>query len=260
MEPLPTAFAVLDILGYGALMRHEPKEIINLVQELINSETISRPVQIDLDKYVHFSGEKHAPVVKHLQFSDTLIIWLSSDPHAPDQLQKPKQLVESVSYAASRTLASFLAAGVPLRGAVGFGRTFISRDPLFFTGCELYETTKLERKQAWAGAALHDSAVKALKTTSPEDFIVEYTVPMYEAVEPKHNFAVDWASCLLCSQNLIPPWDLMFNSADSRVEEKGKETRRFFEIMKQQQRSYPAPLNNETILAMRDRLSGILSD
>lgn len=268
-EPVPTAFAVLDILGYGALMRQEPNEVLNLVQELINSDTIFRPVQIDLEKYAHFSGTV-APIIEHLQFSDTLLIWLSSDQRTHENLQTPAQLVQSVCYAASRTLASFIATGFPLRGTVGFGYTFISRDPLFFTGCELYEATKLERKQAWAGVALHNSAVKALKEESSKQFIVEYLVPMSEETDTNPEYAIDWVTYFkcyqplpppweqTCSQALEPPWDQMFISTDTRVKKKGEETKLFFEVIKEQQRSYSAPLHYETIMAMRERLSGIL--
>ena len=191
---------------------------------------MSGPVQRDLNRFAHFSRAASVPVIEYLQFSDTLLIWLRSDPLAPNLLQASGQLVMSVCYAASLTLAYFIAAGLPLRGAVGFGRTYISRDPLFFTGSELYETTKLERRQAWAGAALHDSAVGVLSTEQSDQFIVKYPVPMSEAATPKPTLAVDWVTCLLGAQPIIPPWDRMFCSEDQRVRRKGKETRRFLKL------------------------------
>ena len=260
MKSVPTAFAVLDILGYGELMRRDPDEVLTIVQELLRASERNWIVQRDLDQFAHFSGTAHAPVIKYLQFSDTLLIWLPSDPLVPTLPQTPAQLVRSICYAASLTLASFIAAGLPLRGAIGFGPTFVSRDPLFFTGGELYESAKLERKQAWAGAALHDSAAKALTVLPDEPFIVEYSVPMSEAASPKPTLAVDWVSCCLSSSaTIVPPWDLMFSSKDAKVQKKREETRRFFETLEPQHRPFPVRLAQETIADIRERLTGILS-
>lgn len=260
MESAPTAFAVLDILGYGKLMRREPDEILILIQELLQASARFWTVQRDLNGFAHFSNAASAPVIESLQFSDTLLIWLRSDPLAPNLLQAYAQLVESVCYAASLTLAYFIAAGLPLRGAVGFGPAYISRDPLFFTGYELYETTKLERKQAWAGAALHDSAAVALSAENSDQFIEKYPVPMSEAAAPKPTLAVDWVTCLLGGQPIIPPWDQMFSSEDQRVRKKGEATRRFFEAIEQKQRQVQNYLAHDTVTALKKRLSGILSD
>lgn len=259
MEFVPTAFAVLDILGYGRFMRRDPGEVLTLVQELLDrSGAESQFVQRDLDRYAHFSGTEPVPGINCLQFSDTLLIWLCSDPRAPDQLQKPSQLVQSICYVVSLTLASFIATGLALRGAVGFGNTYVSRDPLFFTGWELYETAQLERKQAWAGAALHDSAVEALTANPSEQFIVPYLVPMSEAGAPRPKFAVDWVTCLMGT--IIPPWDLLFSSEDEGVVQKKEETRQFFEAIKQQHRPFTTGIALETVMAMRERLAAILSD
>jgi len=240
-------------------MRRDPDEVLTIVQELLRASERNWIVQRDLDRFAHFSGTARAPVIEYLQFSDTLLIWLRSDPLAPTLLQTPAQLVRSICYAASLTLASFIATGVPLRGAIGFGPTFVSRYPLFFTGGELYESAKLERKQAWAGAALHDSAAKALTGQPVESFIVEYPVPMSEAASPKPTLAVDWVTCLSSFPTIVPPWNLMFSSKDAKVQKKKEETRRFFETLEPQHRPFPIRLAQETIAAMRERLAGILS-
>ena len=218
LEPKPTAFAVLDILGYGQLMRQHPRDVFALVQELLASSTRNWPVQRDLDRHAHFSGGETPPELKYLQFSDTLLIWLSSEPAG--LLQSPAQLVRTVSYATSLTLGAFLGAGVPLRGSIGFGPAFISYEPLFFTGWELYKTMKAERAQAWAGAALHETAVTALSDPREgEPFIVGYPVPMSDPAAAAANFAVDWVTPLCLEQPLTPPWEQMFrsNPPDARL-------------------------------------------
>ena len=131
MESTPTAFAVLDILGYGSLMAKEPEAVLTLVQELLQSSVRNRLVQHDLDEFTRISGAGSAPLIEYLQFSDTLIIYLREDKFSPQGVSTPSQLVQSICYAASLTLASFIATGIPLRGAVGFGRTFISKKNRF---------------------------------------------------------------------------------------------------------------------------------
>lgn len=258
LESAPTAFAVLDILGYGQYMRRNPNEVFILIRELLESSAMSQPVQRDLQRFAHFSGGQ-APEIEYLQFSDTLIIWLRLNPLAPTLFQTSLQLVKSLCYAVSLTLANFIATGVALRGAVGFGNTYFSYDPLFFTGCELYETMKLERKQAWAGAALHDSAGEILAGDPDKQFVVEYLVPMSECASVKPTFAVDWVTGLVCCETIIPPWERMFSSEDPRVQQKGIETKRFFETIKEQHRSFPIGIASAPIIAMKKRLEVILS-
>ena len=166
MKAEPTAFAVLDVLGYGELMRQEPAEVFMLVKELLQASARNWPIQRDLDRFSHFSGSSHAPTIEYLQFSDTLLIWLQVEDSVAELLRSPSQLVQSICYAASITLASFMATGIPLRGAVGFGPTYISRDPLFLVGGELYSSIKLGEMQTWAGIALHESANKVLLSDS----------------------------------------------------------------------------------------------
>lgn len=260
MESAPTAFAILDILGYGGLMRRQPDEVLSLVQELLQTSVRNRMVQRDLDRFAQFSGTARAPVIEYLQFSDTLLIWLRSDPLAPKLLQTPAQIVQSVCYASALTLGSFIATGIPLRGAIGFGSTFVSRVPLFFTGNELYETAKLEREQAWAGAALHDSAANVLTFGKERNmsFVVEYPVPMTEDSVRSPSLAVDWVSCLSSFPPIVPPWDHMFTAEDAKVRRKGKETQYFFETVESQHRTFPILLTQQSIAAMRERLVRLL--
>jgi hypothetical protein len=193
-----------------------------------------------------------------LQFSDTLLIYLSQNDLVPDHLQTPGQLVESVCYAASLTLATFIASGIPLRGAVEFGPTFISREPLFFTGVELYETLKLEREQAWAGAAIHRSAKETIEINQDETFAVKYPVPMTDAKSKSVEYAIDWVSCLSCCPTIVPPWDTLFSASSSKVLRKRKETQRFFNKLESEHRSFPVFMSRNTIESVRIRLSRLL--
>jgi hypothetical protein len=261
LESAPAAFAVLDILGYGALMRRDPADVLSLVLELLESSRRNAIVQGDVDKFARYSGDALPPTIKYLQFSDTLLIWLPLEPTAPKLFQSPAQLVRTVSYVTSLTLASFISVGIPLRGAVGFGPIFISSEPLFFTGGELYETMKLERQQAWAGAALHESAVRALDLQSFDPFFVKYPVPMTNA-EPCTTVAVDWATPLTPSPGLIPPWDAMFGAdpSDSKIRTKKEGTQRFFQTLTASYRPFPIRFADQSLLPMRQRLSALLCD
>jgi hypothetical protein len=260
LRSTPAAFAVLDILGYGTLMSREPGEVVVLVEELLRSSTRNWLIQHDIDQSAHFFGGGPAPKIEYLQFSDTLLIWFHANPAAPKLLQTPGQLVRTISYAVSLTLASFIATGMPLRGAVGYGPVFVSSHPLFFTGKELYGTMKLEQQQAWAGAALHDSAVSALDFEQDEPFFLDYSIPMSDDAAPAPNFAIDWVTPLSGSPGLTPPWDRMFcASADAKVRRKGNETRKFFETIAALHRPFPLHFAEETIASMRARLARLLS-
>jgi hypothetical protein len=56
MKVEPIAFAVLDILGYGELMRREPSEVFTVVKELIQSEEKNWTIQHNIDSLCRFSG------------------------------------------------------------------------------------------------------------------------------------------------------------------------------------------------------------
>ena len=254
MESKPTAFAVLDILGYGRLMARKPEEVLILVQELLKSSVINRLVQHDLDEVARFSEADTSPVIEYLQFSDTLMIYLREYKLGPEQLAKPSQLVESVCYATSLTLAHFIASGIPLRGAVGFGPTFISQNPLFFTGVELYETFKLEREQLWAGAGLHSSAKEALGEIQECSFFTEYQVPMTDSNKCKPELAIDWVSCLKLGSDIVPPWDAMFQGCDPEIAIKREKTIQFYKSVGSNPRPVSLGVAKETIDSMRRRL------
>jgi len=252
----PTAFAILDILGYGELMRREPNEVFLLVQELLLASARNWPIQRDLTRFSHFSGSNHAPTIEYLQFSDTLLIWIQVEDLVPELLKSPNQLVNSVCYAASLTVSTFMATGIPLRGAIGFGPTYISRDPLFFVGGDLYSSFKLAGKQTWAGVAMHSSAMNVMQSDIQKQFLVEYPVPTKKSDSEKPKYAVDWISCLSFESNLIPPWEQMFCSDDDDV--KKEETIKFYEFVQSQNRSCPVYISEPTILNMKKRLSDIL--
>lgn len=239
-------------------MAKEPEIVLNLVQELLQNSVRNWPVQRDLNRFARFSGSESVPVIEYLQFSDTLLIYLSQNDSVPEPLQTPGQLVESVCYSASLTLATFLVSGIPLRGAVGFGPAFISREPLFFTGVELYETLKLEREQAWAGAAIHRSAKETIELGHEETFTVKYPVPMTDPKSETVEYAIDWVSCLACCPAIVPPWDTLFSSSSSKVLRKRNETQRFYNALESEHRSFPVSMSKITIESVRNRLSRLL--
>ena len=260
MKSMLTAFAVLDILGYGALMGSSPDKMLSLIQELRNSyKRYFGVVQRDINRFAHFSGQQSAPVIGSLQFSDTLLIYFSQDDTTITQLKHPKQLIESVCFATSLTLSHFIGAGVPLRGAIGFGPTYISHSPLFFTGMDLYDVFKLERKQAWAGVAIHESAMKIFESDERIHCTVQYPIPFYSATDRIQNRAIDWVSPLCyCDssgeQAVEPPWGRMFMSSDNRVIRKRNETIKFYETIKTKPNKISVGVAKEAIIKMRERI------
>jgi hypothetical protein len=239
-------------------MDREHDEVLALLVGLLQSKQRNELIQRDLDRFGHFSKSFSRPIIEYLQFSDTLLIWLQGESGALRLSRTPRQLVQTISYATCLTLASFISVGIPLRGAVGFGPIFVSREPLFFTGKQLYETKKLEKRQAWAGAMLHDSAVSALGAAETEPFLLQYPVPMSDcqASALRHSLAIDWVTPLSASPGLTPPWDRMFrSSANVKVGRKAEETRKFFDTVARLKRSaFPLHLSEGTIAGIRSRL------
>lgn len=236
-------------------MSREPDDVVALIQELLQSAERNWPIQRDIERFAHFSGAASTPKVQYLQFSDTLLIWLSADPNAAKLFQTPGQLVRTISYAVSLTVARFIAAGIPLRGAVGFGPVYVSSDPICFTGKELNETFKLERQQEWAGVGLHDSAARVVNLEPIEPFLVEYQVPMSDSTVSGANLAIDWVSPLSGSAEMTPPWDQMFLPRDDKNQRKWEETRKFFNALRNFHRPFPIGLAVETITDIRTRLA-----
>lgn len=252
VQAIPSAFAILDILGYGRLMHRKPREVVTVINEFLQASNRNYPVQKDLDRYASWSGKTKSPAIEYLHFSDSLLIWLSWDESSPDLFKTPEQLLCTVSYATSLMLSYLVSVGIPLRGAIGYGPIYVSKDPLFFTGKELYETMRLERRQAWAGVALHVSAEKIIRYEENNPFWVEYEVPMSDDCAPYPQFAIDWVSPLLASPALIPPWDQMFGSgSDDRVSRKKLETQKFFEELVKQRRSVPLRQHETDIISRR---------
>lgn len=257
IKSVPTAFAVLDILGYGALMVKEPREVLALIQDLVATSARNWPVQRGLNRYAHFASTLPALIVEYAHFSDTLLIYVQQRGNLAQSDQQPELLMTTVCYAASLTLGTFIAAGIPLRGSVGFGPSFICRDPLFFTGAELYETIKLEREQSWAGAALRASAVAALENESTDQFAVDYPIPLKSANVCPPKYAIDWVTCHRGNPPIVPPWSNMFTGNDASLSKKREETKRFYDYVMALKRSCPVYLDRASVDTMRQRFTSL---
>lgn len=255
-KSIPSAFAVLDILGYGKMMEKEPEEVLNVIKVLLETPQIITPVSRDIGRFAHFSAKK-SPEIEYLVFSDTILMWLSNIKSSPDQFQKPHQLVETISYAVSISLATFMFSGIPIRGGIGYGPIFICKEPLFFTGKELSDVFKFEKQQAWAGVALHSSAEKYIDNPANIPFLLNYTVPLQ--CDKKKNFiAIDWVSPNGKLSTLSPPWHLLFsNRTDKRVNEKYINTKKFYETVIVQDRNVPITLAEDSINQLRSRIENI---
>lgn len=240
MKSSPAAFAVLDILGYGDLMKANPEDVFPVIQKMVQSSEDLWHIQMKTDKIAKFSGCNERPEIKCIQFSDTLLIWIQSAPGANIMLNSPMYLVSTIGYATAFVLSTFIGAGLPLRGAIGFGDIFVSQDPMFFTGYQLYQTMELEKQQCWAGAILHESAIKHVNTHDLDAWYVEYDVPCKFGL--KNCTAVNWASMLSIhdsiildplaplpiSESPIPDWESMFVSDNESVCAKKLATKKFY--------------------------------
>jgi len=250
-----SAFAFLDILGYGKIMVKEPMVVVELIQELLRSEKLNRIIQRDLDRYAQFSSSHNviSPKIEYLHFSDSLLIWLGSEPNSPSLFKESVQLLETVSYATSLIVASFMSAGIPMRGAIGLGDAYFSKTPLFFTGRELYITIKHERKQNWAGVALTPNAAKIIVPDGLRPFVLKYGIPVKMGKNNQLNYALNWVTPLAASKELEPPWEQMLEKSTNKEKLKIEETKKFFDYASSAIDGFPLYLSEAPLLALRDK-------
>ena len=235
-------------------MKHHPTHVSQIIFELLRTSERNWLVQHDLDRFAKFSCSAVSPQTQYLQYSDMLLIWRKFENGAPDSLNTAEAMVDTVTYATSMTLGTFLGAGLPLRGAIGFGDTFINTDPLFFTGVDLYQTMKSETQQEWAGVCIDDSAKPYVDIDWP--YVVEATIPLKND-DSTQGIAVNWVGPLKI-MNITPPWENMFVSEDPSTILKGYNTRNFYDNQLNSNWGLPS-IAQSTIDALREKVLGVSS-
>lgn len=238
-------------------MEKDPIDVIKLVEEILLSKTRNFIFQKNIDRFEKYSDKTSSSKINHLQFSDTLLVWIELS-----DILSPAQLIETISYATSSIISRFFCCGIPMRGAVGYGPIFIGKDPMFFCGKELYATMKLESKQDWVGAMLDKSAIDIidLENFASEEFppcFVRYDVPLKKSCDGIDSIAIDWVTPLLADSDITLCFDVIFKKDGDDVARKMDNTQMFFDKIASSQKNFPFYICGKEILEMRRILSSL---
>jgi class 3 adenylate cyclase len=183
------AVAMIDILGFSDLSRHEsPQRIFEevfepLVQVRRNAATVAAAL----------SGRREE--VFTLAFSDTILVYRPERSDFRTHGRLPPQLCIKLVGA---TVADIIQKGlrrerpILFRGAIAWGECLINPvEPRCFIGAPIVEAYRLEREQEWGGAVLAPSAAVAFG--EPEDLtFVPYEVPLKNGRSMANAMAVNW--------------------------------------------------------------------
>jgi len=187
------AVAMIDILGFSDLSRHEsPQRIFDevfepLVQVRRNAAAVARVL----------SG-RHEDVYT-LAFSDTIFVYRPqrSDFRVGGELS-PHTCIKLVGAAVADIIQKGLRRERPIlfRGAIAWGDCLINPvEPRCFIGSPIVEAYCLEREQEWAGAVLAPSAAAAFGEPDDPTF-VRYDVPLKDTRSMEKAMAVNWLQYL----------------------------------------------------------------
>jgi len=183
------AVAMIDILGFSDLSRHEsPQRIFDevfepLVQVRWNAAAVAWVL----------SG-RHEDVYT-LAFSDTIFVYRPqrSDFRVGGELT-PHTCIKLVGATVADIIQKGLRRERPIlfRGAIAWGECLINPvEPRCFIGSPIVEAYCLERDQEWAGAVLAPSAAAAFGEPDDSTF-VRYEVPLKDERSMARAMAVNW--------------------------------------------------------------------
>ena len=219
------AVAMLDILGFSDMITKMKLEDIRdlVVKTLLDAVRETNFIlQHDFERIKHFSDYKGDILpLEWIYFSDTIFFYLKSDDKSSFGLHDPVQRVDSMIYFCSLFFRKCILNNLPLRGAISYGECLVSKYPAYFLGLPIVEAYKLEKKQKWAGITLYQSAVKMLNKSEIRACL--WDVPIEQ--EKQKLYVVNWPQS--CYEE--PNWDKCFNSAESDVIIKMKNTKDFFD-------------------------------
>ena len=179
------AVAMLDILGFKALMQEMDPEV------LYDATLGQLPIIIERSTMALWT---EAPL-HSAAFSDTLFLWLEPNVIGEGKLDG-FAAIQDMCLVVSGLLARGMRRHIALRGAIAYGECFIADEPPAFLGKPIIDAYELEQRQQWAGAALCPSAAEQLGDLSnmapdPHRPVVRYAVPMKRNA-PEELLAIRW--------------------------------------------------------------------
>ena len=171
---------LFDILGFKQLVQ------FNQLERLADAFTIFRRKVHACALVPHIWGE--ASLISHVVFSDTILVYSHDDsPTALDQI-----------FVFCQTLIAMLFdSGLPIRGALTTGSTFIRDD--IFIGAPIVQAYQMEQTQEWVGCWVQDACLRSLSPESPiltRRFVVRYDIPTKSGVAAD-AWAINWSPLVL---------------------------------------------------------------
>lgn len=181
--------ALFDILGFRNIVRSIPLETLvalMAVGDQALSASVREPHPREMRalatgpyrsseeffrEYARASGAR----CRFATFSDTVLLY---------RKEESVTALRDVMLAANRTLSTFMALGVPLRGAVTIGPLHADPTANVYLGKGLVDAYEIEQKQDWAGAVL-DAGILTSKSRrnlvqklQAEGILMPYAAPM----------------------------------------------------------------------------------
>ncbi len=216
--------AAIDILGYGELLKNYGIKYIkeNIVDQLQIAETTARYFT---NREIRLStGNLSDPMsgaynILPILFSDTIIAITTGETTLNKKLADLS--MASMCRFCEIMMQKAFEKNIALRGAISYGKCYISIEPLYYIGKPIYEIFKLEKEQEWAGITIADNAKKYLGKTHRH---TEYEVPFKK--ERKKMKVINWTF-----SPDKPDFDKCFNSKDEEVLDKKENTIEFYEKM-----------------------------
>ncbi len=120
-----------------------------------------------------------APRIEVLSFADTVIMYPAISINTPSVFTTPIVQILLLNWAARYLFVEMLCHKVLLRGSVGFGECFISRDPISYLGETIIEVHNTEIIQNWGGVMFSPSATRIIREFKRSVYGIEnYKVPV----------------------------------------------------------------------------------
>jgi hypothetical protein len=224
------AVAMIDILGFSDLSRHEsPQRIFDeIVEPLVQVRRNAAAVAGAL------SGRREE--VFTLAFSDTILVYRPerSDFRIAGALP-PHTCIKLVGATVADIIQKGLRRERPIlfRGAIAWGECLINPvEPRCFIGAPIIEAYCLEREQEWVGAVLAPTAAEAFG--EPDDLtFVPYQVPLKNGRSMANGMAVNWLHYMGAQEarfdRLPPPAPDLSRDQHAAVVRKQENTRAFYD-------------------------------
>ena len=184
-------FGFFDILGYSKL--NENNDIDTLI-EIFNNFILNIDEKAITLNYADKDQRYSMGKVKTLVFSDTIILYQEM----PEPL---REIGPSFILKSGLLLRLAFEAGIPLRGAISYGKYYVH--DRCFLGTPIIEAHEDEKAQIWSGAVLCKSAEEKYLTLSKERQETETINYRGIIINP-----VDWFSPF--SGNLIFPYKVPY--------------------------------------------------